>query len=286
MLFSQRKGLRPATKVLQLESIDDELKNQLWSCFHELYLKTYEGVRTSPYDNPAPRVIGSNMETFFGLIWLSYFKQPTDTMPNNIDGVVGIVRKHFFEARWHDVFDFMEFLLQVVPATAQQKLCTGWNTMLRRENAAYRIVDRQIVEITNDAELSEIEKAVTSSTDGAQAHLHAALSLLADRKAPDYRNSIKESISAVESLCRTLTGNSGATLGAALNVLQAKLKMHGALKSALSSLYGYTSDEHGIRHAMLEEPNLTAAEAKFMLVACSAFTNYLVTKAAEGHIGL
>ncbi|HEX3850593.1 MAG TPA: hypothetical protein VHW01_06475 [Polyangiaceae bacterium] len=285
MLFSQRKGLRPATKLLQVESIDSELKNALWSCLHELYLKTYEGVPNYPY-SPAPRVQGSNMETFFGLIWLSYFKQPTDTMPNDIDEVIGIVRKHFFEGKWHDVYDFMEFVLQVAPATAQQKLSTGWNTMLQRENAGYRIVDRRIVEITNDAELSEIEKAVTSSTEGAQAHLRAAVSLLADRKTPDYRNSIKESISAVESICRALTGNSGATLGAALNVLQSKLKMHGALKSALSSLYGYTSDEHGIRHAMLEEPNLTAAEAKFMLVACSAFTNYLITKAAEARLKL
>jgi hypothetical protein len=62
--------------------------------------------------------------------------------------------------------------------------------------------------------------------------------------------------------------------------------MHGAFKSALSGLYGYTSDENGIRHAMLDEPNLTAAEATFMLVACSAFTNYLVAKAAQADIDL
>jgi hypothetical protein len=138
-----------------------------------------------------------------------------------------------------------------------------------------------VVEITNEAELSEIDRAASRSTEGAQRHLRTALTHFANKKSPDYRNSIKESISAVESVCRTYTGNPGATLGAALNELQSKLGMHGALKSALSSLYGYTSAEDGIRHAMLEEPNLGSAEAKFMLVACSAFVNYIVSKSAE-----
>jgi len=67
-------------------------------------------------------------------------------------------------------------------------------------------------------------------------------------------------------------------------VLQGELGLHGALKSALLSLYGYTSDENGIRHAMLDEPDLEFAEAKFMLVACSAFANYIVGKAADGKL--
>ena len=47
-----------------------------------------------------------------------------------------------------------------------------------------------------------------------------------------------------------------------------------ALRNAFSSLYGYTNDAEGIRHALLEEGNLTKADAKFMLVCCSAFINY------------
>ena len=46
----------------------------------------------------------------------------------------------------------------------------------------------------------------------------------------------------------------------------------------------YTSDAAGIRHALLEDPNLDAEDAKFMLVACSAFINYLWAKAAEANI--
>lgn len=280
MLFSKRKGLRPAKKVLQLESVDDELKSALWSCFHELYLRNFQGPENYAFGRNS-RVHGSNMEQFFVDTWLSYFKLPTDTMPGHFEEVVQIVRDHFFKGQWHDVYDFMEFVLGQISNNLQESLLKTWNFMLERENAGYRIVGVQIVEITNKEELAEVETAISSSIEGAREHLKAALSLFGNRKAPDYRNSIKESISAVEAICRALTGNSGATLGAALNILQTKLGMHGALKSALSSLYGYTSDEHGIRHAMLEEPNLTSSEAKFMLVACSAFTNYIVSKAAE-----
>lgn len=42
------------------------------------------------------------------------------------------------------------------------------------------------------------------------------------------------------------------------------------------SQYGYASDETGIRHAgKIGELNSNFDEAKFMLVACAGFVNYL-----------
>jgi len=109
---------------------------------------------------------------------------------------------------------------------------------------------------------------------------------LGDRQNPDYRNSLKEAISAVESISQVISGDPGATLGSALKALEKQALIHPALKSSLSALYGYTSDANGIRHAMLEEPTLTFTDAKFMLVACTAFVNYLVGKASEGGMRL
>ena len=50
------------------------------------------------------------------------------------------------------------------------------------------------------------------------------------------------------------------------------------MESAFSSLYGYTSDEHGIRHGSIDFTNAPSEDAKFMLVACAAFVNYLLEK--------
>jgi hypothetical protein len=57
-------------------------------------------------------------------------------------------------------------------------------------------------------------------------------------------------------------------------------------EQALLKLYGFTSDEGGIRHALLEETSLSYADAKFMLVLCSAFTNFLLTRCAEAGLKL
>lgn len=104
--------------------------------------------------------------------------------------------------------------------------------------------------------------------------------MLSDRKNPDYRNSIKESISAVETICRRISENPNATLGDALNELVkgGKIKFHGALLNAFKSLYGYTNDADGIRHSLMEEESLDQEDAIFMLTSCSSFVNYLTVK--------
>ena len=154
------------------------------------------------------------------------------------------------------------------------------NQLLEKENSAYRIVNNQIIEITSEQEIQSIEDALenTNQYSGIQQHLNQALKLMSDRQKPDYRNSIKESISAVESICKIVTNDEKTTLGKALKVIEDKFGLHPALKSSLSQLYGYTSDGDGIRHAMLEESNLSYIDAKFMLVACTNFINYLIEK--------
>ena len=97
-----------------------------------------------------------------------------------------------------------------------------------------------------------------------------------DKEHPDYRNSIKESISAVEAAAKNITQNNKATLDDALIIIEKDGKLHGALKKSFSALYGYTSDANGIRHSLLEESSLKKSDARFMLISCSAFVNYLL----------
>src|SRR6185295_17139752 len=83
--------------------------------------------------------------------------------------------------------------------------------ILSEEHAGFRLMDGLFVEITDETEIEAIEQALsTTSKDRfapARAHLVSALEMLSDRNAPDYRNSIKESISAVEAIAQILTGN-------------------------------------------------------------------------------
>jgi hypothetical protein len=60
--------------------------------------------------------------------------------------------------------------------------------------------------------------------------------------------------------------------------MEDEIGLHPALRTAFSSLYGYTSDEDGIRHAILESQNVGFDEAKFFLVVCSTFSNFVQAK--------
>ena len=76
---------------------------------------------------------------------------------------------------------------------------------------------------------------------------------------------------------RLLTGQTSGGIDKAIAILERAGSLHPSFKVAISKLYGYTSDEGGIRHCIIEEDsNVGFAEAKFMLVACSAFVNMLI----------
>jgi hypothetical protein len=281
-LFSQRQGLKPTRLDMQTKDIDADLRNKIWNALHIYY---WEGVNSDSLRSP------SNLEQngYLKGLWHSYFKRPLDTLPTGWSSAYQIVRKHFFNCEWYEVYDFIEFTARTHPyKSASQNFRTGCNRVLEQELSGYRFVVDLIAPITDDGAIAAIEQAQESAGNlhSVVIHLRQALSLFSDRKQPDYRNSIKESVSAVEAICRLVVQNSKATLGEALKVLGPKVPLHPALSGAFEKLYGYTSDANGIRHALLNESNLEQEDALFMLVSCSAFINYLTAKCARAGMKL
>jgi hypothetical protein len=90
--------------------------------------------------------------------------------------------------------------------------------------------------------------------------------------------SIRESIHAVESVVRTLEQDGD--FAKALAKLDAKVKIHGAMKIGFDKLYGFSSDEKGIRHSLLDQSaaKVDEVDALFMIGACAAFVSYLINK--------
>jgi len=151
------------------------------------------------------------------------------------------------------------------------------NFQFKRLNFAYRIIDDKIVEITSEEEIASIQQALDVSQNSVKTHLQAALELLSTKPTGDYRNSIKESISAVEAITREITGENSINFK---KMEEAGVFVPIVLRDSFLKLYGYTNDKTtGIRHALMEDTNApTADEAIFMLVSCSAFINYLTKK--------
>lgn len=282
MRFSQRIGKKSIRESLQIERIDKSLENKMWNTILDDFLKKLKDYGYSYSGQEA------ELDQVLRVIWLEFFKERSDEI-DSLDkekiysgGVINYIKEwFFFKSNWYEKYDLLEFLARLDKDFDNTNFVEDCNHALKSEMSGYRIVDVNIVQITAEEEIIEIEQAVQVSTKfkPVNTHLSSALSLLSNREKPDFRNSIKESISAIESLAVIITGDEKASLGKALSVIESKYKLHGALKSAFSSLYGYTSDSGGIRHSLLDDDiEVTFEDAKFMLVVCSAFVNYLKIK--------
>jgi hypothetical protein len=281
MKFSQKIGKVPVRKVFQLDDIDKDLRNSLWNSIYVFFLDrlpfyTYEFEVTQKFV----------IET----LWLNFYKIPVDEIPEKSKDVIGHIKKWFFAVQWFNIYDLIEFVEQEIVVVTQQKFKEHINNILEREMSGYRLVGNSIANITDNSEVFEIEEAILKSSrgklSGVKEHILLALKKMSDRENPDYRNSIKESISSVESICRIITNDSKAELGKALNLIEQKLGLHKALIKGFSSIYGYTSDKSGIRHSLHASSDLEFEDAKFMVVSCSAFVNYLIIKADKMGVNL
>jgi len=268
-------GLTEHVPTIQTEGMNDALRNSLWNFLHYLY------------ENPNENWISVAK-------WVAEFflKVPVDELSHRDYGCRNWLKEQFYRLTWYEVYDFIEFIIEnhekMIPLSQyrSRQLEEFFNVIFERELSGYRFISGVIAPISSQAEVSEISGAVESTArsglEGAHEHLQSALKLLGKKPDPDYRNSIKEAISAVESISKQLSGNVAQGLSGAFDALS--IDIHGALKAGFIKLYGYTSDEDGIRHAILEQPNIGFAEAKYMIVSCSAFVNYLIAKAQESKL--
>ncbi|AFY62050.1 AbiJ-NTD4 domain-containing protein [Synechococcus sp. PCC 6312] len=277
MLFSHRNGLKEYKKTIQIKSVDKELRNSLWTLLithYYLDLVNYRQLLSNQQKN--------HLTILFLQLWTSHFKEPLDEMPaldkHSNNSFYHYLRSYFFNCNYGDLYDLLEFIVKNSHPDFNEDFIKETNKALERENSAYRFIGNEVVEITCNEEINEIDDALSTPFSSVKTHLQTALQLLSDKKRPDYRNSIKESISAVESLVRIVCKDDNMILSDGLKPIQAKLEIHPALIKGLGAIYAYTSDESGVRHSIKDRDVPEYAEAKLMLVICSSFVNYLTQK--------
>ncbi len=274
-LFSQREGLKPIKSKIQVDSMDEDLRVGLWNAVTKHCLP-----------GEVMFADGRHESLLIRRIWEFYFKWPVDAMDIMfMSKHLRDIREYFFDCEWNEVYDLLEFIVVNYPDEKKNsEFIEECNSVMEQELGGYRFVGSIITPIISDIEIAEIEGALGTPLDPIKRHFETALELLANRKSPDYRNSIKESISAVESICKMIAQDDKTTLGKALQRIETGVKLHPDLKEAFRRLYHYTSDAEGIRHGLMDEPNLHLEDARFMLVSCSAFVNYLLLKASKAGI--
>lgn len=268
-VFSERNNLAPA-KIIQLYEVELSLLNRLWNIFFSReYISDWGLCSGRP-------CIAENLLDAFGCT----YRYPNNKYDANDN--IGKLKEYLIDAEWYEIYDFVERYIAMFPDSSERKaLQKEFNVVLEEERSGYRIVKGLVIPITNSEELASLKRSMSTEFESVNRHFEKAVTLYSKRKNPDYENSVKESISAVEAICCIITGATGAqaTLGAAIKKLKdCGVHIHGAMERAFLALYGYTSDENGIRHGGVDFTTVPAEDAKYMLVSCSAFVNYLIEK--------
>jgi hypothetical protein len=202
--------------------MNPELRNSLWNALDVALWSTRDYVYRQ-YGEPY-------IESFSKALWFDYFKRPIDSRPDRESQILAAIRDYFFKCEWFEVYDFLEFVVGHY-SRSKPGLAKFLNQFLERELSGFRFVSGHLTDITTTEEIEMLENTLADSRfAGVTAHLQRALELYASRENPDYRNSIKESISAVESMARIVADNPKATLGDALKAIEKKGSSHPALK--------------------------------------------------------
>ena len=269
MKFSERYGYAQVKQTIQFESMNQYLRTGLWNV-----LTVHLWCKRKSY---SPTLEHNLLYKITSRIWAIHFKRRVDDLSLSWVNIMGDIDSFFFHCSWNEVYDLIEFISQNYEWDDKVQFVDHCNEVLKRELSGWRLVNDEIAPITESHELDAIQQAIDKSAESVRMHLQSALELLANRTAPDYRNSIKESISAVESLVGKALGEEG-TLGNMLKKMETQFGLHPCLKDAFSKLYGYTSDADGIRHASYEITEFCQEDAIFFLVTCSAFVNYVQAK--------
>jgi hypothetical protein len=270
--FSQRTGLEPIPPQLQLGEVSAELRRLLY------YYISLEIDRESyaPYDSA---VFKDTWRRVAMDLHVLLFKRPVDTFDYSAYKNQQLINVFIQRAEMGDLFDLVEFLVRH----------SGCSDELKREladafvtsRAAYRVFDNKyITAIGTEEQAAAFERAIaeTEAKNAVAARKQLIAAGVALRNS-DWAGSVRESIHAVEAMAVRLAPGTD-TLGAALKVLEQRGHLHGGLKAAFGSLYGYSSDEEGVRHALVfgDEAKVDEADALFMLGACASFVSYLLAR--------
>lgn len=276
MRFSQRAGFVVSEiDLLQQKSMSNKLRKKIWDGAYVYFFK--------------PLLEGQSPEgdKCFYLIWVDFLDNLVDEVPflpsederytdNNV--IFDELKNWYFSTEWYHVYDLLEYVVELI-----DRFDISWgfemngNIFLREAGAGYRFVNKRITPITSPEEIKEVNNVFENGSkwDPVKEHFAKSIYLFSNRENPDYTNSLKESISAVESACRIIVGEKKKGLGAYLSEIGKKYNLDGGIKQGFNGLYGHASNN--ARHGRAEDSEeITMAYARFMLVSCSAFVNYLI----------
>ena len=185
---------------------------------------------------------------------------------------------------WFRFYDMCEFL--IAHGSQGREIAAAIQRKLDMHNIGGQLVNGKFIPALSREEAGEVGRALTVPFPEARTHMEKAVSHFRNRERPDYANTVKEAISAVESLVKEWTGKeirSGLHQLARDEILRRDPQASGegsgkrdSLVAALENVWGFaTKSRHGLKSGE-SEPD--AAEAGLILAVCASFVNYMTAR--------
>jgi len=269
-LFSRQQGFVPVRSVSQVNDLDKDTRTDIWN-----YL--------SPIINRKIRAGDKSIEYVLKDIWTGYLRQDVDsfTWSHAMNQLKLIVQS----GEWFYVMDILQLFWKSFSSySAEETRTKAINDIFERNLVGFRIVKGSIIPVADQAELTEINEAIDSSpVSASREHLNNAVNELSKRPSANYKSVLLESIQAVEAAVKDFTEKKDPSQ-AFKDLKTMVVDNHPALFEGWNNLYGFTSDDKGIRHA-LKDDSIPADEplAIYFLVICSGFINYLAKLKAKSN---
>ena len=269
--FSQRNGYSALPSQLQLGELPKKTRFRISNSISEIIERNSSTVMYGGtyLDDP--------IENTLKLIWIEFFELQPSKFSNETTDCQEFYEAFCIRSEINEFFDLLEILCK---SSVFGILKASLNKLLKRHHTAYIFEGGIFVPISNEHAANAVTTALKNTDEcgrvASNSHLKESAKNLRNGK---WADSVRESIHAVESLIGKMDISSN-TLGAALGEIEKAGHLHPALKNGFSSLYGYTSNEEGIRHALLdgETANVSEADALYMLGSCSSFISYLLAQ--------
>lgn len=276
LTFSQRNGYEDLPPQMQLGEISGDLRREI---YNQIWRFLDRHTQSAFYGGSA--CLKQEIELIIRMILGEFLNKPEEGISCEPHHVRGIFKSVILEENFNRVLDLLEMIVNHEPEGLQPQSIAA---LFEKHAAAYYLkTDKKPYFFFPRTSTQESEatlaslKAIKSASgfDPALTHLNQAAKHLRNNQ---FADSIHDSISAVESIARKITGEN--RLSKALKKIEGSgMIQHEAFKEAIIKLYGYTSNEEGIRHALIEnnEANVGFPDALFFYNACAAFCGYLAT---------
>ena len=280
--FSQKYGYEEIPRPLNLEELPKEARTRIWNLFYDRLGKTTRS------GDVFETYIGPPWDEIFHTIHTTFYSLPLDEWDPDFEHFRKKLRERILSESipFNKVFDLIQCVMR--HPLCPRKFITRMRNVFSESRLAYTLdfgPPPTIVPAVTAQEGAAIVESLQSlrkgGLDASVIHLGRASTYINEGK---WADSVRESIHAVESVARQLDPNAAKTLGPALNSINRQRKLHPAFQQAFERLYGYTNDEQGIRHPLLDQADAEVGqdEAVFMLGACASFASYLLRKHETG----